>query len=664
MKPQRHDRLSRIFAKRRSAEGNDAPENTKKTAENDAGRGANGKNGRWNLKNLYPGLRSRALKNDQAFVEEKLAEFLDAYEGVDVNDMPGAELAEALAAYEVINNRKMKIYAYGELLISDNAANFEKIKPLQSWVGGIDQQLEDFLDQLADMSEEKLLFKLGAPAMSKYAPWLAQLRGGTPTRELSADIQTLSGVFDSIHTEGLSAYYQKHVIALEEKVAAVEKDTPEETRQAQADLMKQHSKRFATVLSTVIKTQDIDREWLGHDRHDQNFLDRNKLDADTADMLRETVKKSYISLSHRYYKWLADQHGVDVLPSSRLSDPVPGQTELEDLEYPWEQAEPEILSAFRKFSPKFANIAKEYFEGGYIDAAPHKGKAASDFTLPTGPDGHPYILTNFNEDIISLVVLAHELGHGIHMVLAEEAQGGLLSDTPETMAEIASVFSEMLMFDYLRGKTKDPDVERKLLQHQIEGLLESGMLQMAYFDFEKRVYESAQTGAPDAEEISDIWVDVLQEYYGPSVEIDDYQRYSWCMVPHFFEPPSFYVFSYSFAQGMANSLYKLYQETDDKPQFIEDYTNLLKAGMSADLKELLQPLGLDHTSQEFWTKGLELIEDYLNILESGTPSAIPTSAPSIADILGTTVPGLADKKNLDNSARGGDNNKKSFRFRP
>lgn len=663
MKPQRHDRLSRIFAKRRSAGDGDVPEkNTSGTdaaANDDAGRSANGKNGRWNLKNLYPSLRSRALKNDQAFVEEKLAEFLDAYEDIDVNDMPGAELAEALAAYEVISNRKTKIYAYSELLVSDNAANFEKLKPLQSWVAGIDDRLEDFLGQLADMSEEKLLFKLGSPAMSKYAPWLAQLRSGSPARDLPEEIQTLSSVFDTVHTQGLSAYYQKHVLALEEKIAAVERDSPEETRKAQADLMKRHSQRFADVLGTIIKTQDIDREWLGHDRHDRHFLDRNKLDADTADMLYATVKKSYISLSHRYYKWLADQHGVDVLPSSRLSDPVPGQTELEDLDYPWEKAEPEILSAFRKFSPKFANIAKAYFEGGYIDAAPHKGKAASDFTLPAGPDGHPYILTNYNDDIISLVVLAHELGHGIHMVLAEEAQGGLLSDTPETMAEIASVFSEMLMFDYLRGKTKDPEIERKLLQHQIEGLLESGMLQMAYFDFEKRVYEAAQKTSPDAEEISDIWVDVLQEYYGPSVEIDDYQRYSWCMVPHFFEPPSFYVFSYSFAQGMANSLYKLYQETDDKAQFIEDYTNLLKAGMSADLKELLAPLGLDHTTQEFWSKGLELIEDYLNILESGSPPAIPTAAPSIADILGT-----AHQKNLDKSGPDGDKRKNNFRFRP
>ncbi|TVQ84919.1 MAG: hypothetical protein EA357_01635 [Micavibrio sp.] len=637
------------FARRSQSQGGEKPASRDNAASK--------KNGRWNLKNLYPGLRSRALKQDQSKVEEKLAEFLYAYQDSVFEDMPGAELAEAIAAYEEIQNRKSLISSYAALLSSDNSKNYEKVKPLERWAGFIDSKLEPFLEALSGMKEDKLLFKLAAPEMSPYAPWLAQLRAGAAGRNLPEEIENLSAVFQGVTTDGLSALYQKKAIAVEEKMAAVETAgrSIAEIRDAQAKILKQHSGGFADMLGTLIKSQDVNRTWYGHSRQDQDFLDRNNLEAETADMIFDTVKKSYIALSHRYYKWVAAQHGEDVLPAHKLSELTPGAEKAKDFDFAWDEAEKEVLSSFRKFSPKFANTAKGFFEGGYIDALPHAGKATSDFTYPTGPLGHPFVLTNFDGSLDALVVLAHELGHGIHMKLAEEAQGGLLSETPETLAEVASVFSEMLLFDYLRGKTDDPDTQRRLLEQQITGLLESAMQQMAYYDFEKRVYAQSQNGMPDAETISDIWVDVLQDYYGPSVEIDDYQRYSWTMVPHFFEMPSFYVFSYSFAQGMVNSLYKIYRDSDDKAEFVENYTALLQAGMSTDVKELLQPFGLDHTTQDFWRKGLELIEDYLNELETGAPPPVPTDAPMISDILGT---GKTNEKKTDTPPR------KNFRFKP
>ena len=642
MKPQRLDKLNASFHKRKNAG---------ETAASEKGDGGKPNNGRWALKNLYPGLKSRELQKDQAEIQELLETFLILYGDEKLEDLPSAQLAEALESYEEIFNKKSLIESYAALLVSDNAKNYERVKPLEAWVGAINAQLSPFIEQLAEMKEDKLLYKLSSPKMSKYAPWLADLRAEDGHGNMPDQISKLSNVFDNVHAEGLIAFYQKQSLALEDKIYNIVEDTPEETRKAQADMLKKHSARFATVFNTLIKTRDVDRKWSDHKRQDQDFLKRNKLEPETADMIFNSVKKSYISLSQRYYKWLAEQHGEKVLPAHKLLDPRPGREETGALDVPWEDAEAIVLSAFRKFSPKFANTAKTFFDGNYIDAFPRTGKDTGGFSYPTGPEGHPFILMNYYDDLDSLVVLAHELGHGIHMMMSEEEQGGLLSETQETLAETASVFAEILLFDYLRGKTKDPEVKQELLEQQIGGLLDSAMLQMAYYDFEKRIYKINQTREPNAEEISDVWVDILQDYYGPSVEIDDYQRHSWCLLSHFFEMPSFYVFSYSFAQGMVNSLYKIYQETDDKAEFVQNYSNILKAGMSTDLSELLQPFGLDHTSEEFWQKGLELIEDYLNELEDQDPPSIPANAPTVADSI---------KANSQN----GRHNKKNTRFKP
>jgi oligoendopeptidase F len=243
---------------------------------------------------------------------------------------------------------------------------------------------------------------------------------------------------------------------------------------------------------------------------------------------------------------------------------------------------------------------------------PRPGKAPGAFSHPTVPSAHPYILLNYMGKTRDVMTLAHELGHGVHQVLAAE-QGHLMADTPLTLAETASVFGEMLTFQSLLAAETDPNKKRSMLADKVEDKLNTVVRQIAFFEFERKVHAERREGELPVERLAEIWLEVQRESLGPALRFDEAYGTFWSYIPHFVHAP-FYVYAYAFGECLVNSLYAVYQQSG--PEFPPKYLAMLKAGGTLRHRELLAPFGLDATDASFWQKGLAMIGEMVDELEA------------------------------------------------
>lgn len=595
----------------------------------------NGDLPRWNLDHLYSGLDSDDLAADRKRMEVLIAEFRNDYEG-GVTWLSGAELGQAIAEYEAIESIYHKIYSYAFLLDQENSANIPKTEPLRKWLTEIGDRYSFFEGEINEMKESDIMTKLSAPEVAVYAPWIASIRADrayllTESLEgMSRDLNAASGdamkrLYDQTMAD-MRIHWKGKPHSFEEANAAIldPETTLEERRELRgklADALKQDSARVAFIYNTMVRSYAVDNDLRKYERPDESVNIENRVDARTVDAMFETIKSSYISLSNRFFRWKAEQHGVEAMGRDIMPLPLPKEPKVEEREYSFDEARKIVLRSFRKFSPKFARIAQKFFDEEYIDAEPRPGKDTGGFAMPTGPDNFPYILINYHgktEDVVSS--LGHELGHGVHQALAEKARGNFLSEMPTTVAETASIFAEMLVFEELLRGEKDPAAKRKLLMEKVESMLDNSLRQISYYDFEKRVHEERKGGELSVERLSDIWLDTQKAYFGPGVELDELDRYRWMTIPHFFDTP-FYVYSYSFAQVAVSGLFQAYKQAEKegseaKEQFVADYIDLLETGITKNLYEMFRPFELDPETPEFWEKGLSLMDKYIGELEN------------------------------------------------
>jgi oligoendopeptidase F len=221
------------------------------------------------------------------------------------------------------------------------------------------------------------------------------------------------------------------------------------------------------------------------------------------------------------------------------------------------------------------------------------------------------LLLNYQGRVRDVMTLAHELGHGVHQVLAA-GQGTLMADTPLTLAETASVFGEQLTFRALLDGEADPQRRKAMLAGKTEDMLNTVVRQIAFYDFERRLHDERREGEISVERIGEIWMAVQRESLGPAIRLhDEYANY-WCYIPHFIHSP-FYVYAYAFGDCLVNSLYAVYQNASDG--FAEKYLAMLRAGGSLRHGELLTPFGLDAADPGFWQQGLGVIERFVDELE-------------------------------------------------
>ncbi|MBV9522092.1 MAG: M3 family oligoendopeptidase, partial [Alphaproteobacteria bacterium] len=376
-----------------------------------------------------------------------------------------------------------------------------------------------------------------------------------------------------------------------------------------SEVLGQNARTFALITNTLAKDKEIEDRWRGFKRPISSRNLSNFVEDEVVDALIAAVRAAYPALSHRYYRLKAKWFGVEQLESWDRNAPLP---EEDDRIIPWSDAERTVLDAYAAFSPDLAEIGRRFFANRWIDAPVRAGKAPGAFAHPTVPSAHPYLLLNYLGKPRDVMTLAHELGHGVHQVLAA-AQGALMADTPLTLAETASVFGEMLTFRALLGRESDPKRRKIMLAGKVEDMLNTVVRQIAFVEFERRVHDERRAAELTPDRLSEIWLEVQRESLGPALKLDGLYRHYWTYIPHFIHSP-FYVYAYAFGDCLVNSLYAVYEGAH--PGFAGKYLDMLRAGGTLRHKELLAPFGLDAADPGFWDKGLSVIRRFIDEIEA------------------------------------------------
>jgi len=365
---------------------------------------------------------------------------------------------------------------------------------------------------------------------------------------------------------------------------------------------------FSRITNTLAKEKEIEDRWRKMPTPQYGRHLANQVEPEVVEALRNAVVAAYPRLSHRYYALKAKWMGLETLEVWDRNAPLDGE---DSANIQWEDAQKMVMEAYADFSPKMALLAEPFFTKGWIDAGLKPGKAPGAFAHPTVTNVHPYVMLNYMGKQRDVMTLAHELGHGVHQVLAA-SQGELLSSTPLTLAETASVFGEMLTFRKLLDNATDPARRKHLLANKVEDMINTVVRQIAFYDFECKLHEARANGELTPDQINEVWMSIQAESLGPVFNfVEGYETF-WTYIPHFIHSP-FYVYAYAFGDGLVNALYAVYEEGD--PDFQDKYFDMLSAGGSKHHSELLAPFGLDASDPKFWDKGLSLISSMIDELE-------------------------------------------------
>ena len=578
----------------------------------------------WNLADLYTAPDAPAFTADMQRSETEAKGFSEKYKGR-LAALQGAELAEALKAYESLSDLLGRSGSYAQLYYvgdTTDAARGKFYGDVSSKLTDISTQLLFFELELNRIDDAALEKAMQVPALGHYRPWIENLRKEKPYQledkleELFLEkSQTSYSAFNRLFDETMAALrfeVDGEQLAIEPALNLMQSPDEAKRRAGSAALAKtftENLRLFTLITNTLAKDKDISDRWRGFkDIAEARHL-ANRVEPEVVDALVAAVREAYPKLSHRYYKMKAKWLGKDKLMHWDRNAPLPAE---DTREVPWADAENIVLSAYGEFSAEMAAIAKTFFDRKWIDAPVRPGKVPGAFAHPTVPSAHPYVLLNYLGKTRDVMTLAHELGHGVHQVLAA-GQGALMASTPLTLAETASVFGEMLTFQALLRQTADAQKRKILLASKVEDMINTVVRQIAFYTFERKVHAARKEGELTPDKISEIWMSVQHESLGDSVEFGPGYETFWTYIPHFIHSP-FYVYAYAFGDCLVNSLYARYQESASG--FQEKYFEMLKAGGSKHHSELLKPFGLDATDPKFWDKGLSVISGMIDELEA------------------------------------------------
>ncbi len=575
------------------------------------------------MSDLYPGRDSKELKTALADSDSDSKKFRARYEGK-LASLSGSALAEAIRSFEHIQETLGRIMSYAYLDYCTEMTDAETgrfFQNMQEKVNAISTELLFFTLELNRIEDADLSAKLKDPGLAHYGPWLRDTRAFRPY-QLSDEVEKLlheksvagrsawTRLFDETMAElrfpigGKELSNAEALHLLSEPDAALRKEAAKSLGKVFGD----NARIFALVTNTLAKDKEIEDRWRGfkHPISSRNL--GNYVEDEVVDALIAAVRAAYPNLSHRYYKLKAKWFGVETMPYWDRNAPLP---EEDERSFTWPEAQSTVLTAYAAFSPDMASVGKRFFEHRWIDAPVKASKAPGAFAHPTVPSVHPYLLLNYLGKPRDVMTLAHELGHGVHQVLAGP-QGALMSDTPLTLAETASVFGEMLTFQSMLKAETDPKRRKAMLAAKVEDMLNTVVRQIAFVEFERRLHDERRQGEITAKRISELWMSVQGESLGPAIRFEDEYRWYWTYIPHFIHTP-FYVYAYAFGDCLVNSLYAVYQGA--QAGFAAKYLDMLRAGGTKRHKELLAPFGLDASDPAFWNKGLSMIAGFIDQLE-------------------------------------------------
>ena len=578
----------------------------------------------WDLTDLYSAPNADELTRDMAWLETECAAFASDYEGK-LAGLTGAEMLECVQRHEKIDMIQGRIMSFAGLRYYQMTTDADRAKFLsdcQDKITTYSTPLVFFSLEINRIDDDVLDAMFENADLARYKPIFDRLRAMRP-HQLSDELEKFLHDMSVVGSAAWNRLCDETMAALEFTVDGEsyniegtlnfltdsDRDKREAAAHELARVFGQNVPLFARVHNTLAKEKEIEDRWRKMPSPQAGRHLANHVEPEVVEALRNAVVAAYPKLSHRYYELKRKWMGLDKLQVWDRNAPLPMEQKKT---VQWTDARALVLDAYAEFDPEMAKLAEPFFDRGWIDAGVKPGKAPGAFAHPTVTDVHPYVMLNYLGKPRDVMTLAHELGHGVHQVLAA-GQGELLSSTPLTLAETASVFGEMLTFRKLLDSAETQDERKVMLASKVEDMINTVVRQIAFYDFECKLHDARRNGELTPDAINALWMSVQGESLGPAFEFMDGYETFWTYIPHFVHSP-FYVYAYAFGDGLVNALYAVYEEGD--PGFQAKYFEMLRAGGSKHHTDLLAPFGLDASDPNFWDKGLSMISGMIDELEA------------------------------------------------
>ncbi|MCK9379101.1 MAG: M3 family oligoendopeptidase [Candidatus Moranbacteria bacterium] len=582
----------------------------------------------WNLDDLYESINDPKISNDFERIKKEAQIFENKFRGNMDEKTSASEILERIKLYEKIKKESDKILTFAYLSFCTNNDNPEAGSFWQIQLSNniaISNSLIFFDLELSKISDDKLKKLAQDKLLKNYKKYLQIIASWKPHRlsekeEKIINEKKITGAlafsrfFEQEHSRKEYDFNYKgkkeklNQSQILSKLYSSDRNERKKAVQILTDGLSDNLKMSTYVYNMIIQDKIVDDRYMNFTYPEESRHKENEIDRKSVDVMAQVISDNY-SIVSKFYN-----HKKKLIKQKELFDcdryaPV----EKSKAKFSLQEAKKIILDSFGKFSPEFKNNAEDFFKNKWIDFTPRKGKRGGAFCHYATPDLHPYIFVNYDNNIENVLTLAHELGHGVNACLARK-QSYLNFDWPLTIAETASVFAELLVFDSLKSKAKDKKEEISLHTTMIERIFSTVFRQNAMFLFERDVFSLArEKGELSEKEFSNIWRKRQKEMFGNSVELTENYDIWWSYIPHFINKP-FYVYAYSFGELLSLSLYVMYKK--DGNEFVEKYLNILESGGSKNPQELFSVLGIDFSKKEFWENGMRLIKDLVDEFES------------------------------------------------
>ena len=577
----------------------------------------------WNLSEIYKDIKDPNIGKDIKEISKLSNEFLKKWKGR-IKELSATDFVNCIEKYQAINESIYKIGTHSSLTFATNMEDPE----ISRYNSSISDQITEILSslifftlELSKIDDKTIESWMKENSAQKWQPFITILRKRNPylldplVEEILIE-KSATGraawvrLFDET-SAALRFPFRKDLLSEAEILNLLSDSDPENRKiagKSLSEILDKNKRIFAMILNVISRDRYIEDNKRGFQRIMSSRNLDNDVEDEVVDALVNTVDKAMPKLTHRYYKWKAKQFGKNKLDWWDRNAPLP-QTSENPIK--WSDAKNIILDSFSSFHPKISSLAELFFKNNWIDASVRQGKASGAFAHPSVPSLHPYILVNYQGKIRDVMTLAHELGHGVHQILAAK-NGLLMAETPLTLAETASVFGEMLVFRKLLDESS-VEQKKQLLAGKIEDMLNTVARQIGFHQFEVKFHEARIKSELTPDEISDIWMETQSHAVGPYVNLNKDYRVLWGYIPHFVHTP-FYVYAYAFGDSLVNALWYAYQKSD-KDQFSKKSIDMLSSGGTKSHNDLLKPFNLSAYEDSFWDKGITMITSLMDELE-------------------------------------------------
>ena len=580
----------------------------------------------WDLSVFYRDLDDPQIESDIEKLKDMVAAFQARWRGK-IAEMSASDFVCAYEALEAIYDLRGRLGSFAFLNFSTDTGNTDfqaavaRIEELES---DLSQRMVFFDLEWNALDDERAKAILDDPTLAKYRYYLEAERRYRPYNLSEAEERIIiekgvtgSGAWTRFFTQLTSAFRfdwlgeEVNMTYVLNKMRDADRDVREMAWRLLTDKLREKSMELTFIFNTLALDKANSDRRRGYASWISSRNLSNKASDEVVEALISTVTDNY-ELVARHYRLKRALLEYDELYDYDRYAPL-NLKESEEF-YVWERARAIVLDAFDKFSPKMKSVAENFFDKQWIHAPVLPNKRGGAFAAPTVASANPYVFLNYLGDARDVTTLAHELGHGIHMVLSGLEKGLFALYTPLTTAEMASTFAEMLVFQDLMAAEEDQEVKLSMLTEKIEDTFATVFRQISMNRFEDKMHEARRNeGELTAERFNELWLETQRDMFGDSVTITDEYGCWWSYVPHFLHTPG-YVYAYSFGELLVLALYKLYQEEGES--FVPKYLNLLAAGDSDYPDRLLAQVGVDINDPRFWQKGIDVIAEWVTRAES------------------------------------------------